>query len=186
MMKPEEIIEGLKYTVAMCEYDSLTGDIIERCFMNEMTRTTYDACKAAIEFIEKHQYVHDKCKKCIEFSEFKKQPCEDVVSIGVFEQVKWERDVAIEQLEQLGYSLGEKIRTSEDYISRAEAINVVHKYFMDYLKLNDDICLDGIRSMPSVTPSIPDVENDFNLGYNCGYADAMNDIAESEENDDDT
>lgn len=124
---------------------------------------------------------------------------------------------------------------SEDLISREEAINVVHKYFVNYLKLNDDICLDGLRSLPSVTPtiskmeqvedcisreetlnkingliteyiplmptgwtlplniaktinelpsvtpSIPDVENDFNLGYNCGYADAMIDIAESED-----
>lgn len=77
MMKPEKIIEGLKFTVAMCEYDPLTRDIIERCFMNDMTRTTYDACNAAIEFIEKHQYVHDKCKKCIEFSEFKEQPNSD-------------------------------------------------------------------------------------------------------------
>ena len=137
-----------------------------------------------------------------------------------------ERDDVLKTLEQ---------QPCEDCISRAEAINVVHKYFMDYLKLNDDICLDGIRSLPSVTPtisemeqvedcisreetlnninaliaeyiplmptgwtlplniaktinelpsvtpSIPDVENDFNLGYNCGYADAMNDIAESEE-----
>ena len=80
MTKQEEIIEKLKFTMAMCEYDPLTGDIIERCFMNDMTRTTYDGCKAAIEFIEKHQYVHDKCKKCIEFSEFKKQSCEDCIS----------------------------------------------------------------------------------------------------------
>ena len=35
------------------------------------------------------------------------------VSLGVFEQVKWERDVAIEQLKELGYSLGEKPKTGE-------------------------------------------------------------------------
>lgn len=33
------------------------------------------------------------------------------VSIGVLEQVMWERDVAIEQLKDLGYSLGEKPKT---------------------------------------------------------------------------
>lgn len=33
-----------------------------------------------------------------------------------------------------------------------------------------------IKSMPSVTPSIPDVEDNFDIGYNCGYADAMCDI----------
>ncbi len=38
-----------------------------------------------------------------------------------------------------------------------------------------------IEDMPSVTPSIPDVENNYNIGYNCGYTDAMIDIAESED-----
>lgn len=37
-----------------------------------------------------------------------------------------------------------------------------------------------IEDMPSITPSIPDSENDFDLGYNSGYADAMFDIAEGE------
>lgn len=35
----------------------------------------------------------------------------DIVSRGVFEQVMWERDVAIEQLKELGYGLGEKPKT---------------------------------------------------------------------------
>lgn len=33
-----------------------------------------------------------------------------VISLGVYEQVRWERDVAISQLKELGYGLGEKIR----------------------------------------------------------------------------
>lgn len=40
----------------------------------------------------------------------------------------------------------------DDCISREEALNIVHKYFEHYLQLNDDICLDGLRSLPSVTP----------------------------------
>ena len=35
---------------------------------------------------------------------------ERTVSRGVFDQIRWERDVAVDQLKQLGYSLGEKIR----------------------------------------------------------------------------
>lgn len=31
------------------------------------------------------------------------------VSLGVYEQIRWERDIAIEQLKELGYGLGEKI-----------------------------------------------------------------------------
>lgn len=37
-----------------------------------------------------------------------KAPTVDAVSRGVHEQVRWERDVAIEQLESYGVSLGEK------------------------------------------------------------------------------
>lgn len=54
----------------------------------------------------------------------------------------------------IGYSIGEckNYEPCEDAISRQEAINVVHRYFEHYLQLNDDICLDGLRSLPSVTP----------------------------------
>ena len=40
----------------------------------------------------------------------------------------------------------------EDAVSRQSALNVVHRYFEHYLQLNDDICLDGLRSLPSVEP----------------------------------
>lgn len=126
----------------------------------------------------------------------KQQPCEDAISR---EEV---RNIITKDNEMYGYSdrthdLMEKIlelpsvtpsynsintelKPCEDCVSREAAIDVVRKWF-DKMQLNGDICLDGIISLPSVTPSIPDVENNFNLGYNCGYADAMSDIAESEE-----
>lgn len=53
------------------------------------------------------------------------------------------------------------------------------KAYIPYIHYDDAV--DCIKALPSVTPTIPDVENNFNLGYNCGYADAMSDIAESEE-----
>lgn len=37
-------------------------------------------------------------------------PAADVVSAGAYKQTAWERDTALEQLKELGYSLGEKIR----------------------------------------------------------------------------
>ena len=43
-------------------------------------------------------------------------------------------------------------QSCDDCISRQEALNAVHKYFEHYLQLNDDICLDGLRSLPSVIP----------------------------------
>ena len=58
-----------------------------------MTKNELDAIDLAIKALEQ-------------------EPSSDMVSRGVFEQVMWERDVAIEQLKELGYELGEKIRTT--------------------------------------------------------------------------
>ena len=41
-----------------------------------------------------------------------------VVSIGAYEQIKWERDVAISQLQELGYGFGEKIKEKHININR--------------------------------------------------------------------
>lgn len=49
----------------------------------------------------------------------KNAPAVDAVSRGLFEQYKWERDVAISQLEELGIGFGQKIDgvylTKEEY-----------------------------------------------------------------------
>ena len=67
----------------------------------------------------------------------------------------------------------------EDCISREAVIKIfgeVHP--MDY---NTQAYITNIQNLPSVTPTITDVENNYNIGYNCGYADAMFDITESED-----
>ena len=33
--------------------------------------------------------------------------------VGAIEQIKWERDIAIQQLNELGYQFGEKIRSDK-------------------------------------------------------------------------
>lgn len=38
-----------------------------------------------------------------------KAPTIEVVPVGVYKQVEWERDIAVGQLEKLGYKLGEKV-----------------------------------------------------------------------------
>ena len=40
-------------------------------------------------------------------------PAADVISKGLYEQIKWERDVALAQLEEYGVSLGEKADVAE-------------------------------------------------------------------------
>ena len=44
---------------------------------------------------------------------------DDKVSRSVFEQVQWERDMALSQLKDLGYGLGEKPRPSNDYFIKS-------------------------------------------------------------------
>ncbi len=60
------------------------------------------------------------------------EPAAEVVSRGLFEQYKWERDVAIEQLEKLGISLGQKIDgvylTKEEYDKLFECVDKRYKY----------------------------------------------------------
>ena len=56
------------------------------------------------------------------------QAQEETVSRKVYEQISWERDIAVMQLKDLGYSLGEKIRTVGDTISRQAANTKIKKY----------------------------------------------------------
>ena len=68
--------------------------------------------------------------------------------VALWEKAQWERDVAVEQLEQLGYSLGEKIRTNENCISRAQALHACcDEWNKDYKAI-----MKSIRQLPSVKP----------------------------------
>ena len=49
----------------------------------------------------------------------------DTVSRELYEQIRWERDMAVQQLKDLGYELGEKPRTDGDLISRQAAIEAL-------------------------------------------------------------
>ena len=58
---------------------------------------------------------------------------EDIVSKGLFDQYKWERDVAIEQLEELGLSLGQKIEGV--YMTKEE-----HDKLLEYKWMYEELC----------------------------------------------
>lgn len=59
-------------------------------------------------------------------------PCEERVSIGVLEQVMWERDVAISQLNDLGYGLGQKLWISVNDFLPPERENPITMDFYEY------------------------------------------------------
>lgn len=50
-----------------------------------------------------------------------------VVSLGTYEQIRWERDVAISQLEELGYGLGEKIRKEDKEMGKPTLADIAAK-----------------------------------------------------------
>ena len=113
------------------------------------------------------------------------------------EQIKWERNLAIQQLNELGYSFGEAIRHDKDAISRKGAINAVCTVlYPDADKMND--AKKVLKEMPPAQPEYYDYsdieplwksfaeENDINLtdtakqlkdamwcGYRKGKADAQ-------------
>lgn len=46
----------------------------------------------------------------------------------VLDQYKWERDIAIQQLKELGYGFGQEPKTDGDTISRQAAIRIASGY----------------------------------------------------------
>ena len=62
----------------------------------------------------------------------KNVPAVDAVSKSLYDQIKWERDIALGQLEELGISLGQKIDgvylTKEKYDELLECVDKRYKY----------------------------------------------------------
>ena len=70
-------------------------------------------------------------------------------------QLRWERDLAIQQLKDLGYGLGEKIRTDGDTISRQAAIDALTEYGNGrtvYISVEE--AFRRIEQLPSAQPEI--------------------------------
>lgn len=84
---------------------------------------------------------------------------ETLVSLGAYKQVAWERDIAIEQLHELGYEFGQKIESTTkndsgvDAISRQEAIDTIRQLYLDLA--SQKAVIDILKVLPSVTPIRP-------------------------------
>lgn len=98
------------------------------------------------------------------------QPSEGKVSMEVYKQVTAERDIAIEQLKELGYEFGEKIRTSDNCVSRQAVKEGTIKYGF---RAPDMTVTEFIEDeLPPVTPThgickdckhFHNVRKDFNI-----------------------
>lgn len=104
---------------------------------------------------------------------------EPKISLEAYKQVAKERDIAIEQLHELGYEFGEKIEPTKndlgvDCISRIETIDYLCKHCPDdgeCFKDCDEI--KHLRQMPSITPQEPKTghwiaKNSKEQGYDIG------------------
>ena len=131
-------------------------------FINEITEKEGIDFKTVEEIIDKYIERKDIAIKALE-----QLPSDDSVFKNLWAQVKWERDVAIEQLEQLGYSLGEKIRTSEDCISRKEAINEMSNAIKRVFAEHRDIAEKAMNKLPSVTPSYNLIKTELKSSEDC-------------------
>lgn len=81
-------------------------------------------CKYADEKVSIGIVVRETIHECINY-----KPISDVVLRNVYEQVKWERDTAIEQLKSYGIGLGEKADVTEVKHGEWKAIVKQDNYF---------------------------------------------------------
>ena len=81
----------------------------EKQRLRKLKNDTIALCDSEVIAIEEGAY--NFCKKII--NELAEEYKDNYVSVGVLKQIMWERDIAIEQLHELGYEFGEKI--AEEY-----------------------------------------------------------------------
>ena len=112
----------------------------------EAIKTLSDIDKAWRNFSKEEYVALEMAIKAL-----RQKPSNDTVSCGVFEQAMWERDVAIEQLKELGYGLGAKIKTDKDVISRQAVLDILwHTSFRDDYEYK--VCKNKIIELPLVNP----------------------------------
>lgn len=129
-MTKEELREHCEKQVKMCEEWAKGND-------REPSGKIYEEHKLILDLI-----------KALE-----QQPS-DCISVEVYKQVMSERDIAIEQLKELGYGFGEKIRTSDNCVSKAE-VNKLYDEYRPRLATHVSEFGDKLKSLPPVTPLIP-------------------------------
>lgn len=78
----------------------------------ELIQSIQNHIDSGVGEYERYGLTLDECRQVIKALE--EQP-------NSLEQIKWERDTAINQLKELGYGFGEKIEKCEDCISRKAA-----------------------------------------------------------------
>lgn len=98
---------------------------------------------------EQHEQLAEWLK---DYKRLLEQHPSDTVSRGAYEQVMWERDVAIGQLKELGYGLGQKIEPCDDAISREAVIEWLKAKDIIKLSSQEETARKELKALPPVTP----------------------------------
>lgn len=97
-------------------------------FADTLFKDVYALLKEQEELLRKLQ--NDKDKLCIEVSKWKHKFHDappKFVSQGVVDQIRWERDTALSQLEQIGKGLGSKMDDIVTLLKEQEAVKPIKK-----------------------------------------------------------
>lgn len=114
---------------------------------------------------------------------------ETLISLGVYKQVAWERDIAIQQLHELGYEFGQKIETTTKNdlgVDREEAIETLKENLcamctygsqcMESCDIKSCDNRDAIKALEQEPRWIPVSERLPENGQNVLFCDIDNDI----------
>lgn len=83
------------------------------------TKQAIDLLKSAYEFEV------EKGGRCCGKTNFRTALLMGANALGVLEQVRWERDVAVSQLNDLGLSLGQKVDHVKDTINKQVSMDII-------------------------------------------------------------
>lgn len=117
----------------------------------------------AKEFAKDFNEILDLAAKALD-----QESCDDTVSRGVFEQVMWERNTAIEQLRELGYELGQKIEPCDDCVSRQALLRKLNTKTHEYSN-GMGFRKEWVELINSMPPVLPKREQGEWIGHDGNY-----------------
>ena len=167
--RSEECCEALDMAIQSLEYTDC--DLINRDALLE--KMWSDFYKLQEEHEKEQGYEYIGTKRCLEQNGFEcalktvinfpksEQTDGDLISKSVLDQIKWERDVAISQLHDLGYELGEKPRTDGDLISRQAVIDLLNRLIEVERKQGTDVMNYGRERVNAYESILYEIESDY-------------------------
>ena len=114
IMDKDKIIDGLRMTMDLFTFDPSTGEEKDPDDLNDLDRTTYDACKGALEILEQlppaqpERIIH--CKDCKHWIPYD----------WMFSEVWQSRNINDYPEDEIGCNYCDMAMKADDFCSRAE------------------------------------------------------------------